>query len=130
MTEARALDIYLQDSRIGMIAALEEDSQRLHIRRGLCRRSGRPRLSLSYQDSYGALINKPQPYGVRLEPFFSNLLPEGALRDYLAGRAGVKAMREFPRLASLGLDLPGAVRAAPAEAEVLPAIEQLAGAAR
>jgi serine/threonine-protein kinase HipA len=42
-------------------------------------------------------------------PFFSNLLPEGPLRTYLAGQAGVNPEREFFLLAALGDDLPGAV---------------------
>jgi serine/threonine-protein kinase HipA len=46
---------------------------------------------------------------MRLPTFFSNLLPEGHLRDYLAARAGVKPQREFFLLAVLGADLPGAV---------------------
>jgi len=35
-----------------------------------------------------------------LPPFFSNLLPEGHLREYLAARAGVKPGREFFLLAA------------------------------
>jgi serine/threonine-protein kinase HipA len=46
-------------------------------------------------------------------PFFSNLLPEGALRDYLARRAGLKPVREYPLLEALGPDLPGAVAVRP-----------------
>ena len=44
-----------------------------------------------------------------MPPFFSNLLPEGHLREYLAARAGVKPGREFFLLATLGADLPGAI---------------------
>lgn len=123
MIDARALDIHLGDRRIGTIAALEGDRSIFTFADDYVDDADRPTLSLSYQDSYGALINKPRPYSVRLEPFFSNLLPEGALRDYLAGRAGVKAIREYPLLASLGGDLPGAVRAVPAEGTEAPRIE-------
>jgi serine/threonine-protein kinase HipA len=45
----------------------------------------------------------------RLPPFFSNLLPEGHLRKYLAEKAGVKPDREFFLLAELGADVAGAV---------------------
>jgi serine/threonine-protein kinase HipA len=45
----------------------------------------------------------------QLPPFFSNLLPEGGLRDLLARRAGVHRDRELPLIALLGEDLPGAV---------------------
>jgi serine/threonine-protein kinase HipA len=49
----------------------------------------------------------------RLPPFFSNLLPEGHLRTYLAEQAGVKPEREFFLLAQLGADLPGAITTEP-----------------
>ncbi|HZC15380.1 MAG TPA: type II toxin-antitoxin system HipA family toxin, partial [Caulobacteraceae bacterium] len=50
-----------------------------------------------------------KPTQTRLSPFFSNLLAEGPLREYLAKRAGLKPMREYPLLEILGADLPGAV---------------------
>ncbi len=48
-------------------------------------------------------------------PFFSNLLPEGAMRDYLGERAGVNPEREFFLLGVLGQDLPGAITVKPAD---------------
>ena len=53
-------------------------------------------------------------------PFFSNLLPEGRLRSYLAGRAGVNPEREFFLLWVLGADLAGAVSVTPADGEAWP----------
>jgi serine/threonine-protein kinase HipA len=53
-------------------------------------------------------------------PFFSNLLPEERLRDYLAGLAGVNPAREFFLLWALGPDLPGAVTIKPADGEEWP----------
>lgn len=47
---------------------------------------------------------------VKLPPFFSNLLPEGALRELVARQIGVKAEREPYLLVQLGDDLPGATR--------------------
>src|SRR5579859_5074414 len=47
---------------------------------------------------------------VKLPPFFSNLLPEGALRELVARQIGLKAERESYLLAHLGDDLPGATR--------------------
>jgi len=69
---------------------------------------GRPTLSLSLKTASGAL-RTPARTRVRLPPFFSNLLPEGHLRQYLAARGGVKPIREFPLIGLLGRDLPGAV---------------------
>jgi serine/threonine-protein kinase HipA len=44
-----------------------------------------------------------------LPPFFSNLLPEGGLRELVARRAGLHRDREAHLIAVLGEDLPGAV---------------------
>jgi len=54
---------------------------------------------------------------VRVAPWFSNLLPEGRLRDWIAGERGVNRQREMELLAQVGHDLPGAVRVLP-EGEV------------
>jgi len=74
-----------------------------------------PVLSLSMKDSFGNVIPATRPTQTKLPPFFSNLLPEGAMRDYLAVRAGVKQVREFFLLSALGADLPGAVIARPSD---------------
>jgi serine/threonine-protein kinase HipA len=47
---------------------------------------------------------------VRVPPWFSNLLPEGPLRELVANQAGLPSGREFHLLHFLGEDLPGAVR--------------------
>ncbi|GAA3441697.1 type II toxin-antitoxin system HipA family toxin [Planomonospora venezuelensis] len=47
---------------------------------------------------------------LRLPPWFSNLLPEGVLRDWIATDRGVSAEREMELLVQVGHDLPGAVR--------------------
>jgi serine/threonine-protein kinase HipA len=66
-------------------------------------------LSLSFLSENQELITNTKPYQTRLMPFFSNLLPEGVLRTYLANRGNVKPEREFFLLKLLGFDLPGAV---------------------
>ncbi len=71
--------------------------------------SGRPVLSLGFKDEFGGLITDFPPTQTRLLPFFSNLLPEGHMRSYLANRAGVNPEREFFLLWALGQDLPGAI---------------------
>ncbi len=115
MIETRALDIHLADRKVGTLVALEGDRTIFSFAEDYVADAQRPTLSLGYRDTYGALINEPRAHRVRLEPFFSNLLPEGALKDYLARQVGVKAVREFQLLAALGGDLPGAVRAVPSE---------------
>lgn len=72
----------------------------------------RPVLSLGFKDTFGQLLTDFKPYRIKLMPFFSNLLPEGHLRQYLAGTAGVHPEREFFLLWALGQDLPGAITVA------------------
>lgn len=116
MTETHALDIHLAERKIGTIVSLEGDRTIFSFDEDYTADADRPTLSIGYRDTHGGLINEPRAFRAQLEPFFSNLLPEGALMEYLARRAGVKAVREFQLLAALGGDLPGAVRAVPSEA--------------
>lgn len=46
----------------------------------------------------------------RLPPWFSNLLPEGHLREWIAEDRGVSVAREMELLVHVGHDLPGAVQ--------------------
>lgn len=50
---------------------------------------------------------------VRLPEWFSNLLPEGLLRDVVARELGVGVEQELALLGRLGRDLPGAVEVVP-----------------
>lgn len=50
---------------------------------------------------------------LRLPPWFSNLLPEGRLRDWIAADEHISLDREMELLAAVGPDLPGAVRVLP-----------------
>lgn len=123
MIEASSLDVNLAGKRIGSIARLDGDRSIFSFDDAYAQDEQRAVLSLAYKDSFGALINQPRAYQTRIEPFFSNLLPEGTLRDYLARRAGVKAVREYQLLGQLGVDLPGAVEVVPVGAETLLADE-------
>lgn len=67
----------------------------------------RPVLGQVFEDDLGA-VHRAR---MRLPPFFSNLLPEGRLRELLAVRLDVAPEREFFLLSRLGEDLPGDVRA-------------------
>lgn len=80
----------------------------------------RPVLGLGFKDSLGGLLTNFKPTQTKLTPFFSNLLPEEAMRNYLAERAGVNPAREFFLLWMLGQDLPGAITVEPADGEALP----------
>lgn len=53
---------------------------------------------------------------LRLPPWFSNLLPEGTLRDWIARDQGVSSDRELQLLLRIGRDLPGAVEVVASDA--------------
>jgi serine/threonine-protein kinase HipA len=56
---------------------------------------------------------------MRLPPWFSNLLPEGRLREWIGQARGESVDREMELLAQVGHDLPGAVRVLAADAPVV-----------
>jgi serine/threonine-protein kinase HipA len=72
--------------------------------------SHRPTLSQSYLLADGRLRQDVRPSRSKLPPWFSNLLPEGPLLEYIARKADINPAREFSLLSFLGSDLPGAVR--------------------
>jgi len=109
-----ALAVRLHDRPIGVITRLSGDRHVFAFDADYVADGDRPTLSLSFKGRDGALTTVLRPVRRRLPPFFSNLLPEGHLRSYLAERAGVKPERELALLAALGADLPGAVTVMPA----------------
>ncbi len=111
-----ALAVRLHGQRIGVINRLAGDKYLFSFDQAYVDDQNRPTLSLSFKGTSGGLITDVRAYNVRLPPFFSNLLPEGHLREYLAARAGVKANRDFYLLATLGADLPGAISVTPTDA--------------
>ncbi|MFE2445584.1 type II toxin-antitoxin system HipA family toxin [Streptomyces sp. NPDC059426] len=70
----------------------------------------RPVLGLHFEES----VLAPQAAALRVPPWFSNLLPEGRVRDWVAEDRGVSVDREMELLSHVGRDLPGAVRILPA----------------
>ncbi|MDE2466229.1 MAG: type II toxin-antitoxin system HipA family toxin [Alphaproteobacteria bacterium] len=107
-----ALAVLLHGKRIGVINRLSGDRYLFAFDEAYVEDANRPTLSLSYKGASG-LVTTVKPTAMRLPAFFSNLLPEGALRDYLAAKAGVAPGREFILLWQLGVDLPGAVTVEP-----------------
>lgn len=110
-----ALSVQLYGRQIGVITRLAGDRQLFAFEQDYIDDEKRPTLSLSFKGSTGGLVTHFRPVGRRVPAFFSNLLPEGHLREYLAKRADVNPEREFFLLAVLGADLPGALVVAPFE---------------
>ncbi|MCB1045374.1 MAG: type II toxin-antitoxin system HipA family toxin [Acidobacteria bacterium] len=113
MNSPTSLQISLNGVPVGTMVRLADDRNYFSFDPSYVARSDRPTLSLSFKDQSGELMTRPQSTQTRLPPFFSNLLPEGRLRDYLAEKAGVHSEREFFLLWMLGDDLPGAVKIDP-----------------
>lgn len=110
-----ALAVRLHGTQIGIVNRLAGDRQLFAFEQEYIDDPQRPALSLSFKSADGGLVTTVRPVTRRVPPFFSNLLPEGHLRAYLAGLAGVNPEREFFLLAALGADLPGAVVVTPLE---------------
>ncbi len=111
----KILDVRLGEMSVGKITLLSGDRAFFAFAESYLSNPARPVLSQSFFTTSGALIPETRPVQTRLPAFFSNLLPEGHLRAYLAARGGVKPVREFKLLELLGEDLPGAVEIAPLE---------------
>ena len=111
------LSVRLYGQHIGVITRLAGDRQLFAFEQDYIDDPQRPTLSLSFKGSTGGLVTNFRPVGRRVPAFFSNLLPEGHLRAYLAKRADVNPDREFFLLAVLGADLPGALVVEPLEGD-------------
>jgi serine/threonine-protein kinase HipA len=112
-----ALSVRLHGQQIGIITRLAGDRQLFAFEQDYIDDPQRPTVSLSFKGSTGGLVTTVRPVSRRVPPFFSNLLPEGHLREYLAKLAGVNPEREFFLLAALGADLPGSLVVTPLEDE-------------
>ena len=120
MPDISVLDVRLHGQAIATLTHLQGDRTIFAFNQDYVEDNSRPTLSLSYKDDLGGLITNSRPTQRVVPPFFSNLLPEGHLRRYLADRAGVSPQREFFLLWMLGQDLPGALSVHPMEGEALP----------
>ncbi len=110
-----ALEILLYNKPIGIITHLSGDKNIFTFNEEYISMPKRPTLSFSFKGMLNEQISQVKITQTRLPPFFSNLLPEGPLRDYLSLHAHVNGVREFHLLKALGIDLPGAIEARPIE---------------
>lgn len=120
MPDVSVLDVRLHNRSVGNLTLLQGDRTIFTFNDDYIADENRPTLSLSFKDNLGGLLTKIAPTQRVIPPFFSNLLPEGPLRKYLAERASVNQQREFFLLWALGQDLPGALSIHPADGEAMP----------
>lgn len=108
----RHYGVWLRDLRVGTLTQ-RGDHTRFAMAASYIDDPTRPVLGLVFEQDVGARYAA----ALRLPPWFSNLLPEGRLRDWIALERGVSAHREMELLAQVGHDLPGAVRIRPVRGE-------------
>ncbi len=113
-----SLNVLLYGEKIGAITYLGGDRSIFSFEESYIDNPSRPTLGLSFKSDGGELITDFSPTQTQLLPWFSNLLPEGPLRSYLAEQTGVKPVREYSLIAALGKDLPGAVQIVSSEEKV------------
>lgn len=100
--------VWLYNSRVGVLVQ-RGDHTRFTFDPEYWRSRDRPVLGLRFEEHPGWGLSAK----LRLPPWFSNLLPEGRLRDWIARERGVSVQREMELLAQVGHDLPGAIRVLP-----------------
>lgn len=120
MADVSVLNVKLYGETIGTLTHVQGDRTLFSFTDAYIADPQRPTLSLSFKDNLGGLITDLPTTQTAVLPFFSNLLPEGHLREYLAERADVNPKREFFLLWVLGRDLPGALTIEPADGEAWP----------
>ena len=120
MPDVSVLSVRLYGEEIGTITYVGNEKTLCAFNDAYVENRERPTLGLQFKDSLGDLITDFRPYKIKLMPYFSNLLPEGHLRRYLAEKADIHIDREFFLLWVLGQDLPGAITVVPADGEEWP----------
>ena len=120
MNSLSVLDVNLYGKPIGTLTNVGGDRTFFAFTDAYIENPDRPTLGLAFKEEFGELYTDFRPYQKRVMPFFSNLLPEGHLRKYLAEQAGVNPEREFYLLWALGRDLPGAITITPSDGEAWP----------
>ncbi|MCD1628088.1 HipA domain-containing protein [Seohaeicola saemankumensis] len=120
MADVSVLNVQLYGHPIGTLTRVAGDRSLFAFNEDYINDPDRPTLGLSFKDEFGELRTDFRPVQKQVMPFFSNLLPEGHLRKYLAEKAGVNIEREFFLLWALGQDLPGAITIIPADGEQWP----------
>lgn len=120
MPNVSVLNVKLYGETIGTLTHVQGERTLFSFTEAYVADPNRPTLGLVFKDDLGGLITDHPATRVSTLPFFSNLLPEGHLREYLAERAGVDPQREFFLLWVLGRDLPGALTIEPAQGEAWP----------
>lgn len=108
------LQVLLGDLPVGVLRKSKNDAVEFFLLDSYKNSSLKPVLGQIFLDN----PNEKWRVRSRVPEWFSNLLPEGMLRELVANQASVSPQREFFLLRHLGQDLPGAVRIIAPQAEL------------
>jgi len=103
------LEVFIDNLKVGEITLLANERNLFVFDDDYLAMKDKPILSQSFFDKSGEIIVQTKIVQTKLPPFFSNLLPEGHLRQYLAQQGGINQQSEFKLIELLGGDLPGNV---------------------
>ena len=121
MADAQVLKILLGDVPVGHFTGFQDGKNLFTFDDGYIELGpSRPTLSLSFntpgdEEATERKLEETYSSRMKLPPFFSNLLPEGVLREYMVKLLKVHHDHEFDLLMALGENPPGAVRAVRAD---------------
>ncbi|MEU2040638.1 type II toxin-antitoxin system HipA family toxin [Nocardia niwae] len=115
MNETSRHAVWLHDQRIGWLYC-HDNYTWFEFTDEYLADAERPVLGLRFEERPRARFAA----NLRLPQWFSNLLPEGVMREWIAAERDVAPEREMELLARVGHDLPGAVRVLPAEFHTVP----------
>lgn len=113
MRGERRFSVLLHERRVGTLR-VREDHTIFRLAHDYVSDPHRAILGLRFEEDPQASLRA----NMRLPPWFSNLLPEGRLREMIARQRGVSPEREMELLAEVGQDLPGAVKVLPSDGEL------------
>ena len=117
------LKLALHGATVGYLAGYRDGRTILTFAPEFAANEARPTFSLITHPAFPkaeAIMEKPWVKRQKLHPVLSNLLPEGALREYLAQALKTHSDNEFELFAYLGQDLPGALIATAIEPDAVP----------
>jgi len=109
----RVLEIKLFDVCVGFLAGYQDGKNIFTFAHEYINldQTDRPTLSLRYYEQPANVFRKLLISNHKLPALFSNLLPEGELREYFVRTLKIHTDHDFAMLSFLGRDLPGAITA-------------------
>jgi serine/threonine-protein kinase HipA len=117
------LELALHGVTLGYLAGYRDGQTILTFTSEFAADEARPTFSLITHPAFPTaqeIMAKPWVRQQKLHPVLSNLLPEGALREYLAQALKTHTENEFELFTYLGQDLPGALIATGIEPDDVP----------